>query len=266
MDKIAIISDVHANITALNTVLKDIKSRGISRIYCLGDIVFKCANPDLVIDLLQKECEVVLKGNCDETISLPNSAIKKFWTREKIGDKRADYLYNLPIFYEFYMSGRLIRLFHASPYSLSHIYNPMHVNTDEIHKDVELKSPLELFKNTAFLGKTEADPIPDIIGYGHIHTPNIFRFGYKTIFNPGSVGMPIEMANTNNFDITNRFSTLASYSILEGAYGSKDLSALSINLIRLPYDINKEIEYLENSDMPSRYKIISSLKTASSNV
>ena len=58
MDRIAIISDVHANITALNAVLDDIHSRGISRIFCLGDSVTKCCNPDLVIDKLMENCEV----------------------------------------------------------------------------------------------------------------------------------------------------------------------------------------------------------------
>jgi Icc-related predicted phosphoesterase len=41
MEKIAIISDIHGNITALDTVLKDIKRRGIKRIFCLGDLVGK---------------------------------------------------------------------------------------------------------------------------------------------------------------------------------------------------------------------------------
>lgn len=266
MDKIAIISDVHANITALNTVLDDIASRGISRIFCLGDSVTKCANPDLVIDLLKEKCEIVLKGNCDEVIAFPNNSSGKFWSRKKIGEARASYLYNLPISTEFYMSGRLIRLFHASPHSLSHIYNPMFSNLNTIRGNVELPSPLSLFENTAFIGKTVDDPVPDIVGYGHIHTPNIFRFGNKTIFNTGSVGMPIEMSNTNNcLEETNRFSTISSYIILEGIYGSKDLSSISINLVRLPYDVQKEIEYLENSDMPSKNRAINSLRTASSN-
>lgn len=266
MDKIAIISDIHANITALNTVLDDIASRGISRIYCLGDSVIKCCNPDLVIDLLREKCEVILKGNCDQTISLPNNITKKFWSREKIGEERANFLYNLPISTEFYMSGRLIRLFHASPYSLSHIYNPMFSNTDEVHKEVEISSPLSMFENTEFLGKTSADPIPDIVGYGHIHTPNIFRFGNKTIFNPGSVGMPVEMVNNDSSSNTNIFSTMASYIILEGTYGSKELSSISFNLVRVPYDIEKEIEYLEKSDMPGKYQSINSLRTARSNI
>ncbi len=86
MDKIAIISDVHANITALNAVLDDIHSRGISRIFCLGDSVTKCCNPDLVIDKLRENCEVVLRGNCDESISSPNAKLKSFWSRVKIGE------------------------------------------------------------------------------------------------------------------------------------------------------------------------------------
>ena len=39
MDKIALISDIHANLTALEAVLKDIKERKITKIFCLGDIV-----------------------------------------------------------------------------------------------------------------------------------------------------------------------------------------------------------------------------------
>ena len=265
MDRIAIISDVHANITALNAVLDDIHSRGIFRIYCLGDSVIKGCNPDLVIDKLKESCEIVLKGNCDESVSSSNAKAKNFWSRLKIGEDRANYLSNLPIYTEFYMSGRLVRLFHASPYSLSHIYNPMFSNRDTLRETIEINSPLRLFDNTDFLGKTKDDPVPDIVGYGHIHTPNIVRHKNKTIFNTGSVGMPIEMSNNNNlFDETNRFSTLASYIILEGTYNFKNLASLSINLVRVPYDIQKEIEYLENSDMPGKEHTIKSLKTASS--
>lgn len=41
MEKIALISDIHSNIVALKAVLEDIESRGITRIFCLGDIVLK---------------------------------------------------------------------------------------------------------------------------------------------------------------------------------------------------------------------------------
>ena len=68
MEKVAIISDVHGNITALNAVLDDIKNRNINKIFCLGDSVIKCVHPDLVIDKLKKVCEVILIGNSDYAI------------------------------------------------------------------------------------------------------------------------------------------------------------------------------------------------------
>ena len=173
---------------------------------------------------------------------------------------------NLPVMYEFYLSGQLVRLFHASPYSLSHIYNPMFSNKNSKYYSIEISNPLELFSNTQFIGKTEADPIPDIIGYGHIHTPNIFKIKNKTIFNPGSVGAPVEMLNTGDLkDKSNRFSTLASYTILEGVLDSRDLASISITNVRVPYNIEAEILDLENSDIPSKSQFIFSLKTASSN-
>lgn len=92
MDKIAVISDIHGNKTALEAVLKDIHSRNISRIFCIGDIVVKAANPDITVDLIRNNCEVVLKGNCDETMASDNALKRKFWTRMKIGEERARYL------------------------------------------------------------------------------------------------------------------------------------------------------------------------------
>ena len=128
MDKIAIISDIHGNITALNAVLDDIEKRNIKRIFCLGDYVTKCVHPNLVIDKLREVAEIMIIGNCDYIISRPEAKNKKFWSREAIGEERANFLFNLPVSYDFYMSGHLVRIFHASPYSLDDLYNPMFSN------------------------------------------------------------------------------------------------------------------------------------------
>ena len=104
MDRIAIISDVHGNITALEAVIKDIEGRNINKIFCLGDSVLKSCNSDLVIDLLKEKCDVILKGNCDEAITRPDIPSGRFWTRDLIGEERASFIYNLPISYDFYMS------------------------------------------------------------------------------------------------------------------------------------------------------------------
>lgn len=262
MERVAIISDVHGNITALKTVMKDIESKGIREIYCLGDSVLKSCNSDLVIDLIREKCTVVLKGNCDEALCKPGIPHGKFWTRDKIGEERASYIYHLPVSYDFYMSGYLIRLFHSSPFGLDYIFNPMFSNEHTAYSATELTNGLSLFENTEFIGKTVNDPTPDIVGYGHIHTPNIFRIQNKTIFNPGSVGMPIEMLNSDIYDESNKFSTVASYVILEGNLGSKDFSSISINLVRLPYDIEEEVKLLEASDLPSKERLIKELRSA----
>ncbi len=262
MDKIAIISDIHGNITALKAVLKDIEERKINKIYCLGDYVMKSCHADLVIDLVREKCDVLLKGNCDVPVSRPDIPKGRYWTRDQIGEERASFLYNLPISYDFYMSGYLIRLFHSSPFGLDYIFNPMFSNENSRYESIEIHNPMDMFENTEFLGKSKSDPIPDIVGYGHIHTPNIVRARNKTIFNPGSVGAPIEMLNDDFFDETNKFSTLASYMILEGVLDSKELAPINFNLVRLPYDVDKEVELLKNSDLPAKDKLVLELKSA----
>lgn len=263
MDKIAIISDVHANITALDAVLNDIHARNINRIFCLGDSIGKCTHPDLVIDKLKKECEIMLIGNSDYNICNPKYRDKHFWSINIIGDERADFLFNLPRSFEFYLSGHLIRLFHASPFDLDSIYNPMFSNKGTIFGGKEINSPDRLFENTSFINKTSDDPLPDIVGYGHVHTPFVVRYKNKTLFNPGSVGVPVEMLNSDVSDKSNKFSTLASYIIVSGVYNSDILSSISFELVRLPYDIQKEITDLKNSDMPYKDSIIHTLIGAS---
>lgn len=262
MERIAIISDVHGNITALNAVLDDIKRRNIKRIFCLGDSMIKCTHPDLVIDKLREVCEVILIGNSDYAICRPEVKDRKFWTREIIGEERANFIFNLPISHEFYMSGHLIRLFHASPYHLDDIFNPMFTNKGTNFSGKEIENPEDLFRNTKFIGKTENDPVPDIIGYGHIHTPCLVRFKNKTLFNPGSVGIPVEMMNKDLYDDSNKFSTLASYIIIEGEYGNRDLGSISFQFVRLPYNIEKELEDIKSSDMPNKDMVYRSLRGA----
>ncbi len=263
MERIAIFSDVHGNLTALDSVLADIEARGIKRIFCLGDSIFKSANPDIVLERLKTVCEVVLLGNSDYNICRPEVKDRNFWTRNKIGEDNVEYILNLPKFHEIYMSGHFIRFFHASPHSLEDIYNPMYPNIDLLNPKNVLPSPEDLFKNTDFLGKDENDKIPDIVIYGHIHTPCIVRHKNKTLINTGSVGSPVEMLNKNEDLESNKFSTLASYIILEGNYDSKDISSISFQLVRVPYDIEKEITFIQESSMPNKEIFISTLRTAS---
>ena len=261
-EKIAIISDIHGNITALNAVLNDIENKNINRIFSLGDCIVKGVNPDRVIDTIKEKCEINLLGNCDYVICKPESKEKNFWTRNKIGENRAKYIANLPIYHDFYVSGHLIRIFHSSPFRLDAIFNPMFSNEGTIYSGTEIKDPSILFKNTGFVKKNLNSKEPDVIGYGHSHTPCLLRFKNKTLFNPGSVGFPVEMLNRDINDKSNKFSTLASYIIIEGIYNSKRLNSISFNFVRVPYDVKKEIAMVKKSNIPNKDIIIRSLKGA----
>ena len=115
--RIALISDIHGNLEALNTTLNDIKKRNIDKIYCLGDIIAKGTHQQECVDLVRTNCEVVIKGNCDEYYSRPSipddkpemEKMRFSWNTTKINADAKAYLQNLPFSYEFYLSGRLVR-------------------------------------------------------------------------------------------------------------------------------------------------------------
>jgi predicted phosphodiesterase len=65
MARTAIISDIHSNLEALEAVLQDISRRGIDELWCLGDIVGYGPDPVACIDLIRRNCSLVLMGNHD---------------------------------------------------------------------------------------------------------------------------------------------------------------------------------------------------------
>ena len=85
----AIISDIHSNLEALQAVLADIKSQGITEIYCLGDVVGYGPNPRECIDLVM-DCKIVLMGNHDQGAMFDpdgfNASAERaiFWTRAQL--------------------------------------------------------------------------------------------------------------------------------------------------------------------------------------
>ena len=112
---------------AIKKTLEDIKKRNIDKIFCLGDIVEKGHHPEECVKLVRENCEVVVQGNCD--VDMDTSIYKKSlhnipvelmharvnWLNSLLSDASKEYLMNLPFSYEFYMSGSLVRLFHAHP-------------------------------------------------------------------------------------------------------------------------------------------------------
>ncbi len=197
--KRALISDIHSNLEALQAVLADIRSQGISEIYCLGDLVGYGPNPCECIDLVM-QCKVCLLGNHDQGALFDpegfNSGAERaiFWTRSQLEDgvgtaterqKRWDFLGELPRNFQ----EENLLFVHGSA------RNPL--NEYVFPEDIYNKRKLE--KIFAM--------IPRYCFQGHTHVPGVFSENFqfvspeeinheyrlgdeKVMINVGSVGQP----------------------------------------------------------------------------
>ena len=241
--KIAIISDIHGNLEALKSVLNDIESKNIKKIYCLGDIIAKGSHPKECIDLIKEKCEVVLKGNCDEyftsNIDLSNKTTQEIdrikWNKSMLDEESTKYLVNLPFCYEFYMSGRLIRLVHAHPERIDKFAG----NIDLINNIYNLVLPSN---------NTVSNEKADVLIYGHIHTPYVQKIYNRYIINTGSVGNAIDVFRNSSKDGNIKNTTVANYLVLSGNLDSRNINeTFSFELVSVPYDIEKEISNSGNN-------------------
>jgi protein phosphatase len=236
MAKIALISDIHGNLPALEAVCSDIRRRGIKRILCLGDLVGKGPQPAETVDLIREVCEVTLQGNWDHKINQPQEKESVIWHQERLGPDRLQYLNELPFSYDLQLSGKWIRLLHASAQGIYH-----RVNRNASKK--EKRGMFEHTELTGFPNEEQASRHPDVVGYGDIHVPYIQMLKSKEkkglyLFNIGSVGAPYDGIPQ------------ASYAILEGKPDVAAEAPFSIALIRVPYDIERAIRSAEQANLP----------------
>lgn len=249
MGKIAIISDIHGNLTALNALLDDIKSRGVDKIMCLGDMIIKCASPKECVDKVFKNCEVVVKGNCEERCVEDPRIDEHIWNREKLTQKQREIISNLPLSYDFYISGYKVRIMHASPRSI-------HQKSFFWNFDSEFDEHFNfMFENTDYLGNIGQET-PDIVIFGHIHRPFIVRRKDRVLINPGAVSNASDILKINEEDVF-----YGSYLILDGEIDSKKKSRLSYKIIKFTYNNVIEAKKIINSDMPNKEQAYEEMMT-----
>lgn len=180
--KIAIISDIHGNMEALEAVLEDIKTQGCDKIYALGDYAMAGPEPSKVVDWFrEKSSEItMIQGNTDSMIAnytdelyqtlkdkAPVMAEALQSDVKTLNQEQKDFLKNLPA----QLQIKNILLVHGSPRR----------NNEDILPD----TPME--KLEEIISGVEAD----IIFCGHTHLPCGFQTpSKKTIVNVGSVGRP----------------------------------------------------------------------------
>lgn len=135
--KIAVISDIHGNLEALNKVIKDIKKSGIGRIICLGDVVGYGPDPGACLDKLLEQNDIIfimgnhesmiLKETTDERCSNLGKTSHK-WTERMLDDCQIDSI--AQNFKQFYKNEEFLFTHASYPYSTdwNYAYNPQSYN------------------------------------------------------------------------------------------------------------------------------------------
>lgn len=103
--RIAIISDIHSNLAALEAVLNDIASKKIDKIYCLGDVIGYGPYPKECLEQVKKTCQEIIKGNHEnslELLDLGESHLRKVallgvrFSKGKLSEEEINFLSGLP--------------------------------------------------------------------------------------------------------------------------------------------------------------------------
>ena len=228
--RIAVISDIHSNVYALDKVLVDIQKRNIDMIVCTGDLVGYATRPNEVIETLKKEKILTIMGNYDEAIGnlkiicgcdypdpkdAEKAGLSMHFTGQETTDENKEYLRNLPKEATFTFNDKKIKFVHGSTRLINEYLKENSKEADEVMSEL----------------------VEDILVCGHTHIPYAKYYGEKLLVNAGSVGKP----KTNNPN--------ANYVII-------DIASLNVEveIIEVSYDFEKIAKEIEiNEVLPSDF-------------
>lgn len=241
--RIALLSDVHANLHALDAVLADIAARtDIAARYHLGDLVGYSAFPDEVVARLDAERIPGIAGNYDSTVATgykhcgcrsENAAQEALahesfaWTLAHTTDATKGRLAALPFRLDVrplggHVAGPTLTLVHATPDS-----NLVYVTED--------RSDDFLRKMAARAGLKEGDAL----AFGHTHKPWTRLVDGIRFVNTGSVGRPKDR------------DPRAGYAIIDLASGA----APTVEFVRIAYDVGAAKQALQRAGLPASFGV-----------
>lgn len=202
--RIAIVSDIHSNLEALQRAFNNIEEAGADAIYCLGDIVGYNANPCACVDLVREHCAGVVQGNHDAAIATgtpiealppPGQAAARH-NRQCLSDEQRSYLANLPLT----LTVENCTFVHATPDApadWTRLSSYPTAQSQFAHFDTDL----------CFFGHTHVPAVmADTMGVFEV------RRGHRYLVNVGSVGQPRDqnpklsfgLLDTDAYDYQNR--------------------------------------------------------------
>ena len=238
--QLALISDIHANLPALEAVLADIASRGhVDAVYHLGDLVGYAAWPNEVVHRLREERIGGVAGNYDSTVSLDYkhcgcryedpkqealSHLSFAWTKSACTPETKRFLGQLPFRLDLrpaggHTTGPVVSLVHGSP-TVNTLYWTEDRPDDFCRKMI------------AHAGLHPGD----VLAFGHTHLPWQRRVDDVLLVNTGSVGRPKDG------------DPRAGYTLL-----AFDEDAVRAEHIRVPYDVERTAHAILESDLPREF-------------
>ena len=236
MTKIALLSDIHGNTTALEAVLEDAKRAGVEEYWLLGDVLMPGTGRRHLLNLLEElPITVQILGNWEDSLWRamkgmldPSRASHRYLMRhcqyilEEIRPEEIEAMQSLPMQVHRKVSGLRLGITHHLP-------------------DKNWGRELIHIGDQKDFDRLVTNPPCDLAVYGHIHQ-QFFRYGSggELILNPGSIGQPFFLQANLRKDLR------AMYAILEfDESGLKD-----VDFRRVSYDIEKELQLAKDLKLP----------------
>ncbi|EKE04542.1 MAG: phosphodiesterase, MJ0936 family [uncultured bacterium] len=185
--RIAVLSDIHGNLDALQEVVKDIDSQNIDKVFICGDLAMAGPEPvetiDFIIDLSKKWNLTIIQGNTDEMIikstgspddkyTPPNEIMANSlkYAQKVLRPDQKEFLYELPETLKETIGNLEILFVHGSPRR----------NNEDIFPNMDIEKVKEIINGVD----------ANAIFCGHTHMPASYHIGKQEIINVGSVGRP----------------------------------------------------------------------------
>ena len=232
MNRIAVITDIHGNLPALEASLDAIDAIGVDDVYCGGDLVGYGPHPNQVCALIADRGIPTIYGNYDYAIArnlddcgcayvtphdreLGQQSVA--WTLEHTDQAAKDYMRVLPFDLHFLLGDQDVHLVHGSPRKVN----------EYLFED----KPASLYER---LAKAEQ---AQVLVFGHTHKPWIREYGGVLFVNCGSVGKPKDG------------DPRAAFAILE----ADQTGAVRASVERVPYDAETVAREVAAAGLPGEY-------------
>jgi predicted phosphodiesterase len=171
---IAVISDIHGNLWALQAVLAELDRRRIEQVVVGGDLALGGPRPAECVESIRRRGYPVIRGNTDEWVTRRPQAVTDgiTWCAAHLAEDDRRFLAGLPFLWRREGPQGDLVVVHATPWSIG----------DVVRADAPAPVVARVF--------TEASA--SAVVFGHIHTPFVRESPHGLLVNSGSVGLPFD--------------------------------------------------------------------------